>query len=102
MNGFREECEKPPFFEQFLTKKGRKGIYFKKAIDFGDHEIWYNTLSHWVSQLLTFFSQKMESSVVPLKAKKGWKINFLRATADFYVQEYWDITLNTKLAKIRA
>ena len=26
-------------------------------------------------------------------------MNFPRATTDFFVQEYWDITLNTKLGK---
>ena len=38
MKGFREKCEKPPFwakmanFGQFLAKMGKTGIFFKKAL----------------------------------------------------------------------
>ena len=35
----------------------------------------------------------------PKKARKGPRMNLPRGTTNFYVQEYWDITLNTKVGK---
>ena len=43
----------------------------------------------------------MQSSGEPSEARKDTRMNLPRETTNFYVQEYEDITLNTKLEKSR-
>ena len=42
---------------------------------------------------------KMQSLGDPRKARKGARMNLHIATTKYYIQEYRDITLNTKLGK---
>ena len=51
---------------------------------------------------IKFRSLKCRVQGVHKKPLKEPRMNFPRATTDFYVQEYWYISLNTKLGQIMA